>query len=164
MSQAINKVKGSTRVSCRLGEHSNEDMVCDVPNHLLLWQLLQEVSVSKLPPKVPGARDSTKVLLWHFNDLDTRSLAKAGQQEFHWYITVLEAFPFANTKEELCWWLVIEAAVRSQTLQAMLNSIADNVAIKRDLIDYVSPLYFLLTELIDFISRSGLVHRRCMVS
>ena len=54
--------------------------------------------------------------------------------------------------------------MRSQTLQAMLNSIADDVAIKRDLIDYVSPLYFLLTELIDFISRSGLVRRRCMVS
>ena len=89
---------------------------------------------------------------------------KASQQEFRQYITVLEAFPFANTKEELCWRLVVEAAARSQTLQATLNSITDNVAIKRDLIDYVSPLYFLLTELIDFISRSGLVHRRCVVS
>ena len=79
---------------------------------------------SKLPPKVPGARDSCKVLLRDFKNLDVRSLAKAGQLEFRCYIAI------------------VEATARSETLQAMLDSIGRDISIKRDLIDYASSVAF----------------------
>ena len=97
---------------------------------------------SKLPPKVPGARDSCKVLLCDFKNLDVRSLAKAGQLEFCRYIAVVEAFLFPNNKETICWKSVVEAVARSETLQAMLDSIGRDVSIKRDLIDYASSVAF----------------------
>ena len=93
-----------------------------------------------------------------------KSLAKASQQGFHHYISLSKAFPFLNKKEELCWRSVVEAAARSETLQATLNSIEGDVAIKRDLIDYVSLFYFLLTVPFDFVSRSGLGRHRYVVS
>ena len=97
---------------------------------------------SKLPPKVPGARDSCKVLLRDFKNLDVRSLAKAGQLEFRRCIAVVKAFLFPNNKETICWKSVVEAAARSETLQATLDSIGRDVSIKRDLIDYASSVAF----------------------
>ena len=109
---------------------------------------------SKLPPKVPGARDSCKVLLHDFKNLDVRSLAKAGQLEFCCYITIIEAFPFPNNKETICWKSVVEAAAKSETLQATLDLIGRVivVSIKRDLIDYASSIAFpCLNSLVPFL-------------
>ncbi|KIM55524.1 hypothetical protein SCLCIDRAFT_30308 [Scleroderma citrinum Foug A] len=61
-----------------------------------------QVTASKLPPKVSSSRDNSKMLLHDFKDDSVRSLTKAGQQHFHQYIAVIEAFPFANEKETIC--------------------------------------------------------------
>ena len=64
---------------------------------------------SKLPANVPGTHDSSKVLLHDFEDLNLKALTKAGQQIFHHYIVILEAFPFQNSKKQLCWDSLIQA-------------------------------------------------------
>ena len=61
-----------------------------------------QMTINKLPPKVPGSRDSSKVLLHNFKDMALKSLAKAGQLHFRRYVLVVEAFPYSNEKESLC--------------------------------------------------------------
>ena len=99
-----------------------------------------QATANKLPPKVPGSRDTSKVLLRNFDNLSVRSLAKAGQQVFRRHIAVMEAFPFPNNKEELCWTSLIQAAAASGELKATMDSVKGNTNIKRDLIDYVNSI------------------------
>ena len=63
---------------------------------------------------------------------------KAGQQVFCRHIAVVEAFPFPNNKEELCWTSLIQVAAASGELKATVDSVKGNTNIKRDLINYVN--------------------------
>jgi len=143
--------------------HANLLRAAVVMRYVAIWNLSyliicpkvmfsEGVIASKLPPKVLGARDSCKVLLRDFKNLDVRSLAKVGQLKFHCYIAIIEAFPFLNNKETICWKSVVEAAAKSETLQATLDSIGRDVSIKRDLIDYASSIAFpCLNSLVPFL-------------
>ena len=99
-----------------------------------------QATANKLPPKVLGSRDTSKVLLRNFDNLSVRSLAKAGQQVFCCHIMVVEAFPFPKNKEELCWTSLVQAAAASGELKATMDSVKGNMNIKRDLIDYVNSI------------------------
>ena len=112
---------------------------------------MEEATTSKLPPKVLGTQDSSRVLLCDFKDLSVKSLAKAGQLKFHHYITVMEAFPFPNSKEECCWKSIVQASTSSGQLKATLDSVEGDTTVKWDLIDYVSPFSFSPTKLIQFV-------------
>lgn len=143
--------------------HANLLRAAVVMRYVVIWNLSyliicpkvvfsEGAIASKLPPKVPGARDSCKVLLHDFKNLDVRSLAKAGQLEFRRYIAIVKAFPFLNNKEMICWKSVVEAAAKSETLQATLDLIGRDVSIKRDLIDYASSIAFpCLNSLVPFL-------------
>ena len=101
---------------------------------------LAQATANKLLPKVLGSRDTSKVLLRNFDNLNVRSLAKAGQRVFHHHIVVVEEFPFPNNKEELCWTSLIQAAAASGELKATVDSVKGNMNIKRDLINYVNSI------------------------
>ena len=101
---------------------------------------LAQATANKLLPKVLGSRNTSKVLLRNFDNLSVRSLAKAGQQVFRRHIVDMEAFPFPNNKEELCWTSLIQVAAASGELKATMDSVKGNTNIKRDLIDYVNSI------------------------
>ena len=108
------------------------------PHKVLSAIAAKQVSISKLPPKVQGSHDHSKVLLHNFKDISLRSLAKAGQQIFCHHITVVEAFPSTNDKERLCWKSLIQATSDFEELKDKLNSVGGDTQMKRDLIDYIS--------------------------
>lgn len=101
------------------------------------------MTASKLPPKVSSSRDNSKMLLHDFKDDSVRSLTKAGQQHFHQYIAVVEAFPFANEKETICRSALDQAAVSSAELKDMLDSIVGDTKMRRNLIDYICFIFSL---------------------
>src|SRR5207245_441383 len=111
------------------------------PHKVLSAVAAKQVSISKLPPKVWGSHDHSKVLLCNFDDVSLRSLAKAGQQIFHHHIAVVEAFPSTNDKERLCWKSLIQATSNSEELKDKLNSVGGDTQMKRDLIDYISFVF-----------------------
>ena len=83
------------------------------------------------------------MLLHNFKDDSVRSLAKAGQQHFCRYITVIEAFPFVNEKETICRSALDQAAVSSVELKDMLDSIVGDTKMRRNLIDYICFIFSL---------------------
>lgn len=102
------------------------------------------MTTNKLPPKVPGSCDSSKVLLCNFKDISLRSLAKAGQLHFCQYISVIEAFLFPNQKEDICWTCLELATKNSEEMKNTLRSAEGDMMTKRDLIDYVGFILYCL--------------------
>ena len=101
-----------------------------------------QMTINKLPPKVPGSRDSSKVLLRNFKDMALKSLAKAGQLHFCRYVSVVEAFLYSNEKESLCWGCLEMAAKTSDEMNAMLRTIEGDTETTRDLINYVPFVFY----------------------
>ena len=115
---------------------------------------------NKLPPKVPGSRDSSKVLLHNFQDICLRSLAKAGQLHFRRHISVVAAFLFPNEKEDICWTCLELAAKDSEEMTNTLRSAEGDTQTKRDLIDYVGFIVYCLLD--SYYCRSGQGDRKSM--
>ncbi|KIM54108.1 hypothetical protein SCLCIDRAFT_137455, partial [Scleroderma citrinum Foug A] len=53
------------------------------------------------------------------------------------YISVIEAFPFPNQKEDICWTCLELATKNSEEMKNTLRSAEGDTMTKRDLIDYV---------------------------
>ena len=62
---------------------------------------------------------------------------------FHCHVVVVEAFPFPNSKEELCWTSLIQVVTASEDLKAAMDTVKGNMNIKRDLINYVNLILLL---------------------
>ena len=100
-----------------------------------------------------------KTSLASFESADVRCLAQLDHHQLCQHVATVEAFPFPVEKDEPCWRLIQEGAIKGAGLENILNEVEGNQCLTERLLNYVSFLPTTGTLLMSV--RSGEQPPRC---
>ena len=117
-----------------------ESYRCGDLAHQFALQVEHEKS-GKPSSRRPRGSKLGKISLASFESPEVRRLAKVGHRRLRQHVATVEAFPFPNEKDELCWRLVQETAVKESGLEHVLAEVEKEHDAKERLLDYVRLLF-----------------------
>ncbi|KAI6040103.1 hypothetical protein EDC04DRAFT_2602745 [Pisolithus marmoratus] len=85
----------------------------------------------------PHGSKLSKTSLASFESANICHLAKLGHHHLHQHVAMVEAFPFPGDKDELCWKLIQESAVKEPGLEQVLAEVEKEQNMKERLLDYI---------------------------